>query len=47
MYFIEKQKILKEKLDVLNEYRKNGEWDVTNNDRISREVITSALATFK
>ena len=38
MYFIEKQKILKEKLDVLNEYRKNGEWDVTNNDRISNET---------
>ena len=38
MYFIEKQKILKEKLDVLNEYRKNGEWDVTNNDRISNDT---------
>lgn len=38
MYHFEKQKILKEKLDVLEEYRKNGKWDVTNDDRISNET---------
>ena len=38
MYYIEKQKILKEKLDVLDGYRQEGEWDVTNNNRISNET---------
>jgi hypothetical protein len=38
MYYIEKQKILKEKLDVLDGYRQEGEWDVTNDDRISNET---------
>ena len=38
MYNIEKQKILKQKLDVLEGYREDGEWDVTNDDRISNET---------
>ena len=43
MYHIERKKILQEKLNVLQEYRENKEWDINNGDDISYE--TEALYT--
>jgi hypothetical protein len=38
MYQIERKKILKEKLNELQEYRENKEWDINNGDDISYET---------
>jgi hypothetical protein len=38
MYNIERKKILQEKLNVLQEYRENKEWDIDNGDDISYET---------
>jgi len=38
MYKIEKKKILNQKLNTLNGYRQEGEWDVTNNDEESNKT---------
>ena len=38
MYYIERKKILQEKLNVLQEYRENKEWDINNGDDISYET---------
>ena len=38
MYNIERKKILQEKLNVLQEYRENKEWDINNGDDISYET---------
>lgn len=38
MYRLERAKILKEKLEALDQYRQEGEWDVTNNDEESNET---------
>jgi hypothetical protein len=38
MYRLERAKILKEKLESLDQYRQEGEWDVTNNDEESNET---------
>jgi hypothetical protein len=38
MYSIEKRRILNQKLDTLDGYRQEGEWDVTNNDDVSNET---------
>ena len=38
MYKIEKKKILNQKLNTLDGYRKEGEWDVTHNDEESNKT---------
>jgi hypothetical protein len=38
MHNIEKQKILNQKLETLDQYRQEGEWDVTNDDEESNET---------
>jgi hypothetical protein len=38
MYRLERAKILKKKLESLDQYRQEGEWDVTNNDEESNET---------
>jgi hypothetical protein len=38
MHNIERRKILNQKLETLDQYRQNGEWDITNNDEESNET---------